>query len=439
MKNEGLVRRLANRPSAWQSAARRLENVRSRAIILVLVMLVTVLGLDHGTALLMGDATITSSGMIAVISPLHVEGGKILDVNSNEVWLRGINFETWIYDFDDGTENANGQFVRVGHMWTWNADKGTSWDTSTAEGVATELAVRDHMTAIKSWGLNCVRFHFSILPWINDASRMPADQYRYHLKRTAEIANDVGIYVIYDAAEYKQHSYPWAFYPFYPYDANAPSTFNEDAFANWWGEVSAYLGDLPNVIFEIYNEPHHDQAYRSSAKLTEWQRVHNKAIAAIRQHSQNLVLAQYYYGLDGYQSPPYGVGWIYDYPLTGGNVVYSAHAYRYHNHFGNSKPYDRATLTTLLTQMKIIGPESPINTNTAPMIIGETGAYFPDSDPNEATFLTNFLDILNSESVHYIGFEWGWPGRGFSMLQNEPMIAPASTSGEILRDAMVGE
>lgn len=406
-------------------------------------MFTTVIRLYPATALLTTNVTVGTSGIIVYapapsISPLHVEGGKILDENNNEVWLRGINFEIWNYDFDDGTENANGQFVRVGHMWTWTSDKGTSWNTSTAEGIATEQAVRTHFEEMKSWGMNCVRMHFSILPWINDANRAPVDQYRYHLKRCAEIAGEVGIYVIYDVVEYKQHSSSWGDYPFYPYDTNVPSNFDEDAFANWWGEVSAYLGDVPNVIFEIYNEPHHDQAYTSSAKLTEWQRVHNKTIAAIRQHSQNLVIAQYYCGLDGYDSPPYGVSWIYDYPLTGGNIVYSAHAYRYHDHFGFDKPYDRATLATLLTQMKVIGPNSSINTDTAPLIIGETGAYQPDSDPTEAAFLTNFLDILNSEKVHYVCFEWGWPGRDFSMTQNQPMMAPPNTAGQTLKDALGG-
>jgi hypothetical protein len=371
---------------------------------------------------------------------LHVEGGKILDTNNDEVWLRGINFETWIYRLngpDDPNENPNGQFVREGHIWAWGTDFGTSWDTSTAEGVATEAAVRMHFKAMHSWGMNIVRMHFCIEPWIHDASRVEINQYRYHLRRAAEIAGEEGLYVIYDVFSYSQHRFG-AQYPFYPYDTNAPSNFDEDAFANWWGEVSAYLGDVPNVIFEIYNEPHHDQAYTSSAKLTEWQRVHNKTIAAIRQHSQNLVIAQYYWGLDGYDSTPYGVSWIYDYPLTGGNIVYSAHAYRYHDHFGYDKPYDRATLETLLTQMKVIGPNSSINTDTAPLIIGETGAYQPDSDPTEADFLTNFLDILNSEKVHYICFEWGWPGRGFSMTQNQPMMAPPNTAGQILKDALAG-
>jgi hypothetical protein len=88
--------------------------------------------------------------------------------------------------------------------------------------------------------------------------------------------------------------------------------------------------------------------------------------------------------------------------------------------------------------MKVIGPNSSINTDTAPLIIGETGAYKPDSNPTEAAFLTNFLDILNSEKVHYVCFEWGWPGRDFSMTQNQPMMAPPNTAGQILKDALGG-
>ena len=75
-------------------------------------MFTTAFGLYSATASLTTNATIGTSGMIVYepgpsISPLHVEGGKILDANNTEVLLKGINFETWIYDFDDGIENAN--------------------------------------------------------------------------------------------------------------------------------------------------------------------------------------------------------------------------------------------------------------------------------------------------------------------------------------------
>jgi hypothetical protein len=370
---------------------------------------------------------------------LHVAGGKIVDSSGTPVVLRGINFETWLYKLNgetDPNENANGWFVREGHMWYWGTDFGTSWNTSTAEGNATEAAVRMHFSEMRSWGMNVVRMHFCIEPWFNDNSRAPIDQYRYHLKRCAEIAEEEGLYVIYDVWSYHQHLQSPACYPFYPYESYCPPTFDENGFANWWGEFANYFKDTPNVIFEVYNEPHHDEAYTSVAKLTEWQRIHNKTIAAIRQHSQNLVIAQYFWGLDGYDPTPYGVSWVYDYPLAGGNIVYSVHAYRYHDHFGFDRPYDRETLVALLTQMKVIGADSPMNNGTAPLIVGETGAYQPDSNPSELAFLANFLDILNSEGVHYLAFEWGWPGRGFSMTQNQPMMAPPNTAGQVLKDAL---
>jgi hypothetical protein len=423
---------------------KKLKTSRFYIIFIVMFMFATVFRLYLETELPTGNASTGTSLMIASaselpISPLHVEGGKIFDANDDRLWLRGINFETWIYNFDDGTENANGQFVRAGHLWNWNADKGTSWDTSTAEGVETEQACRNHFEEIKSWGLNCVRFHFSILPWINDVNRSTVDQYRYHLKRCAEIAAEVGIYVIYDVAEYEQHTFSWPEYPFYPYDTNAPSSFDENTFAAWWGEVATYFNNAPNVLFEIYNEPHegHNQGHNveyGATVLQHWQTIHNKCIAAIRATgAQNIVIGQVSQGLDYWASSPVGVSWIFDYPLSGGNVVYSAHIYAAYNHLGMDKPYDRAILKSRLTALKVIGPESPVATDTAPLLIGEIGAH--NTDTNELAGFSNMLDIFNQEQLHYLGFEWGWPGREFSMSQNEPMMASPSASGQILKNA----
>lgn len=377
--------------------------------------------------------------------PLHVVGGKILDSQNNQVMLRGTNYETWLYKLngpDDPNENPNGWFVKEGHMWDWGTDFGTSWNTSTSEGIATEQAVRRHFREMKNWGLNCCRMHFCIEPWINDIYRAPIDQYRYHLYRCAEIADEEGIYIIYDVWSYKQHVQTTGEWCFFPYEEALPSTFNENAFASWWGEVAAYFGNAPNVLFDVINEPHEghsvSHAYEYSPEILQhWQQVMNKVVAAVRQTSQNIVICQFSYGPDGWYNTPYGMNYVYDYPITGGNVVYSTHIYRTYNHLGLDKPYLKADLKAILDLLKITGPENPIATDTAPLLIGEIGGSL--AEYNDQLAFSRIIDIFNGEKIHFVNFEW-WVGvagggRTFGILQDTPMMAPPNSVGEILREA----
>jgi len=340
-----------------------------------------------------------STGRIVYMTALHTQGRYILDEANNTVYLRGINYETLNYF-------PNGQWVPIGKGWTAGANV---WDPN---------AVKDNLNGIRNWGLNTIRFHFALLWWLNNTSG-----YRQHLRDVAHWAGEQQLYVIYDLADPYGNQYPWPPMPYRPW-ANS-SLVDEDGFVQFWREFAIDLGGYPNVIFEIYNEPH-------SIPMDEWQRVHQLCINAIRESSQNLIVVQYNYGLDYWNQPnPVGMSWVWNYPLSGTNIIYSTHVYRYHNHLGLDKPYDYATIKQRLNATYVPDVQER---NLGPVLIGETGANNFDV-PAETDFLRNILQILNEWEMHYIGFEWYPNFRRFGMLENTLYIPPPDAAGQILINA----
>jgi len=92
----------------------------------------------------LNSVTIRSSGRIVIISPLHVEGKYIKNAFNQTIYLRGVN-KAEFADDPDG-------------VWMGS----TMWNNNN---------VKAELDAMKSWGVNTVRCHFSVELWKYDIGR----------------------------------------------------------------------------------------------------------------------------------------------------------------------------------------------------------------------------------------------------------------------------
>lgn len=88
----------------------------------------------------------------------------------------------------------------------------------------------------------------------------------------------------------------------------------KDLTLNFWKQIANYFKDVPNVIFEIYNEP---------ALITskEWFKCAAEIVATIRKTgAEQLIIIG---GIDY----SYNLSWVKDSPINDNNIAYATHVY----------------------------------------------------------------------------------------------------------------
>ena len=359
-------------------------------------------------------------------SALHTEGRYIKDSAGNTIYLRGLQ-KAEFADDPDGTWNGSP---------TW-----------------TDANVNAELDVMKSWGANTIRCIQSIDNWKYDLNQPYASiSNRDAIKRLLTFAGQKGMYVIYTG--YRVTNYfnggnqdPLP-YPPYQTSSGASSVIgSKQDFIDWWTSVATELKDYPNVIFEIWNEPHGD-----GAAMTEFFGVQQQVINAIRATgAQNLIMAQWDYGswvnLDF--PPPNDAAtmdWINQASLTDplNNLVYVTHIYReygqtgiYSNSasiskWGTSHAYDYNELKKAFQYEKL---DWVMTTMNKPLFVTELGCNV-DQGGNEATYeqtgFANELKIFNEWGINYI-VHW-WREIGIFRLHNgAPNYAPTA-GGAILKN-----
>jgi hypothetical protein len=396
-------------------------------VILISITLAGILSLPSVNSAQISNITIRSSGTIANILPLHVEGRYIKDASGNTVILRGFQKPEFADDPDG--------------IWMGN----TYWNT---QNVITEL------DAMKSWGANTIRVQQSIDSWkYNLDSPHAAIPNRQAIKELLTLAAERGMYVIftpYRVTNYHaggtQDDLP---YPPYQESAGASDVIgSEQDFVDYWVSVVEELKIYPNVIFELWNEPNGGGAEAS------WFSVAQDCITAIRETgAEQLIIFQWkegvYANLD-YGSDSGSVKWIEDYSLvdTTGNLVYSTHIYRLYGGLGlyseeesktlwNSSygyTYDEVKRALEIEKINWVG-----ETLNKPLLITETGcsiAWTGTELEHELTAWNNSLTIFNEWELGYIGHWWRNIGV-FRLLENDqPWLPPPTESGIIFRNAL---
>lgn len=277
-----------------------MQNTKFYPLLITLTVLVGALFSTSAISAPMNSVTIESSGKIVATCPLHVEGRHIRNSLNQTVMLRGVN-KVEFADDPDGI---------------WMGD--TMWKD---ENVAAEL------DAMKSWDINVIRCHMSLEAWKYDVgpnSGHPASFYcaipaREAIKKLLIMAAERGMYVILDG--YTVRGY-WSGgdqdplpYPPYQTSINAFEVIaNETEFIDWWVSIVQELKSYPNVLFELWNEPHGDETAKAS-----WGSVAQQCIEAIRsQGAQQIIIFQWKYGVWAglANGGSEGVEWILDFNLT---------------------------------------------------------------------------------------------------------------------------
>jgi len=386
------------------------------------------------------DVVIKSSGIITTLSPLHVEGNCIKNLRNQTVTLRGVN-QAGFADHPNGWWNPEGGSIYSG-LGVWNPD-----------------AVKYNLDKMKQWGCNVVRLHTVIQWWLENTNN-----YRQHIKDTIAWAGERGIYVIFEPTFVRGGEYACFFeLPYYPYlvdDTNSSNNNregdvavmpNRTAFINYWVSVVNELEVYPNVLFEVFNEPHGNATVADEffEMVQEWINVTRNAGAT------QLLVVQWGIGTwvnfgnpppDPHEPPSDAhpcltFYWVEYYPLYDplGNLVYSTHKYRwdFHRWFEEEQKmngvwtYDEIKQGYNITLLNYV-----LFNLSKPVIIGEIGADMWQTGTElerELAWFNNSLTILNEWGVSYIA--WVWTATAHmrhGLLQNAVWLPPPTQSGEIL-------
>lgn len=369
---------------------------------------------------------IRSSGKIVTISPLHVEGRYLKDYFNRTIILRGVNKG----QLDDPND------------W-WNPEGGglysglRKWDPE---------AVKFNLNKMSEWGCNALRIHTSIKWWLFNEQN-----YRQHIRDIIQWAGERGIYVIFEPFSIvgaDQYALPWGDY--IPPEQREIMP-NSTAFINYWKSVVNELKDMPNVIFEFYNEPgcRTDSTY-PEINITEFFNVVQEWIRTVREAgaAQPLLVQlggslnthvisfedKTAYYIDGLQ-------WVEEYPLTDpiNNVIYGFHWYR-----GAVLKTESGTTVRcweydeLKNGMEICFVRYVLENLSKPLLVGEVGAnlwWTEEELERELAFFNNTLRIFEEWGISYAAFTWTVPEHnryGLLKLTNDKWYCEPNVAGEIL-------
>jgi len=353
---------------------------------------------------------IKSSGKIANILPLHVEGRWIKDSLDNIVYLRGV----WIGAYADTSTG-------------WWGGSYLSWD---------EAALNATLRALKKdWGINVICTFIWGDWWLeNKATTLGGDTTDIGLRdaiiRTVEIAAQYGIYVqirLYGCTQAEGRREGFPFQPTYSWTTNA--------FINFWINVSSTLKSYPNVIYCLFDEPTAPEGYT----MYDYFDVANQTVNAIRNAGSNQLVVVHW-GYCGADCDEWAAWVTRNYTLN--NVVFSKHIYRYHGTFeGNpNSPVDINYIRSVFASDELYSYKYVIDTYNIPIWVSAIGAAYGEIDDDEYVYFWNTLTVLNELGVGYVAFYCGYGGV-FYLLSNEPngtYFPPPNRIGQALIDAIAG-
>ncbi len=341
----------------------------------------------------------------AAPTQLHVEGRTIKDANGNTVILKGVNAG----GFGD---TASGWFT-------------TSWS---------ETTVRNNLAAMKSWGINCVRIMGTARWWLENSrenlqgSDVCSISHRDAIKRTIEIAQEYGFYVIFtfwSLDTVGPRSPGIQDYLPYPPRASAQNynTIRSTAdFVELWAgnsatsqflarfrnvdtsgtppttsthvhnngvapqSVSEALQNYTNVIYELYNEPSGDNS--------GWSTVTQQCVDAIRARGDNHpIMVQCGYCMSFYGGPNW-FDTMYNKLAGRTNIIYSSHIYRSDGSFvGNPYTYNDVYAQMMTTPAPNGFGCGYVLSKNVPILIGEVGNRAWSTD--DYTYLDSTLRVMN--------------------------------------------
>lgn len=311
------------------------------------------------------EYTIHSQGRIMLMSKLHVDGKYIMDSEGNVVLLRGVN----------------GGAMESSPTGEWNG--GWHW---------IEANVKATLDGIRSWGCNVIRLEICMEYWLED-TQADGSGYRSKVLNILSWAQTRGIYILIDLqvtteAE-GQPALPWS------------GAYTLQEFLDFWQSVAQATAAYDNALYDLYNEPH-------PSSPSQWISGAQQAIDVIRDITDNLIVIMF--GWDG------DLTWVPDYPVTGGNIVYSGHLYRHWGHFPkNSTGYYIYEYDDIEQTLVDYGWLNVLDTLNLPIICGELGMFLGDDSSTskpygppgaESAWFQNLQKLLNDWDLGYMAWQW---------------------------------
>lgn len=310
---------------------------------------------------LQSSGRISYSPINGSITPLHVNGEKILDQNGNTIQLRGVAWcETYMTERTD---------------------------------VFDPLA---RAVACKAKGFDSIRIPIAWNPE-GVGNEWHTDSYRNFIYSCVDACIANALYVILDFHTDQLGSLWGA-------DSQANALTDPtwvDAWVDWWKSLATKYKDAPNVLYELFNEPN---GGTNDIIKDNYRQVAEEAVVGIQSvHPDALILVS-----------DYAIGQIHDAFLTPtySNIVYVFHRYLHYDGWvspPNNYPdyYASGDYSTAKSIMKNWYMEVGFwlaDSGTAPVILGEFGAVTTDGGWNHW-----FSDVYDITEEHKISWNvWYW-------------------------------
>ena len=271
--------------------------------------------------------------------------------------------------------------------------------------------------AVTYWGANTVRLPLSAGIWLNGQSAQScgAAQYQALVKQTIDTLTALKLNVILDlqwsdaGGQSGQGGGPWA----------APDADS----VTFWQQVAAIYKSYPNVLFELFNEPHPASwaCWAGPCTITDTSYSQdcncNKTLTYNSVGMQALVNAVRGAGANNLALVA-GMNWGFDlsqiakYRITGPNVVYDTHPYPYVEKMPQF--WDAA-----------FGKISA----TYPVISAESGEY----DCGTA-FMSKLLTYFDAHHISWVAWAWVVQGSqcGYPLLIQDYRGSPVPGMGQLI-------
>ncbi|MGD6852192.1 MAG: glycoside hydrolase family 5 protein [Candidatus Bathyarchaeia archaeon] len=319
-------------------------------------------------------STVDASAPLTSTDILRRQGNQLVNSLGNPVVLRG----------------TTGDMVNSG-QGGWMTTSGFTFEVS---------AATEQLDMMQNWGFNGLRITMSVELWLKSI-----DDNRANLRYVVSQAQQRGIYVtvapwsvLYSgnpSGEWQSNALP---YPPYQGDQSHQALAateavipNKQAFIDFYGQLVNDLKAYPNVLFEVWNEPHADIYAGEAARADFFANVVNPIIANARNSGaqQPFVIDGNWGGINTGDFLPYVEG------IPDNNFALSFHLYTHFGHldaWGN--PTDYNGLMDAFSASGVVAASK-----VYPIYFGELGITV--GSQSERTQYDNILHIFADN-------DWSW-------------------------------